>query len=405
MKHNQIIAIDIGSSVLRVLIADRLDKELEMIGVAQIPSRGIRRGSVIDLEILSFDLKKILEEISKRTNSKIKNVWLSLNGLHISTLPSRGLVAVSLADGEITKDDINRVLNAAKTVSLPHNRQIIEIIPQNFIVDGEEGIKDPQGMYGTRLEASVLMILVSSAAIKNLTKAVTKAGVEISGIILSGLAAAQSVLSAELKELGVAVLDIGAAISALAIYKEQNLIQLIMLPIGSGHITNDLAIGIKTDINLAEKIKLDYGICNPKSINRKEKINLAQISQDYDAVFRRYDLAKIIEARTSEIFNLVADELKKLNLLKSLPAGIVLIGGGAKLPGIVDLAKKIIKLPVQIGYPTGIKNLNELADDPAWSVVSGLALMADNYLNQGKNNLFKLNSVSALKRFFKNLLP
>jgi len=368
-KTNIVIGLDIGTGNIKMLVAAKKNGEpgLEVISQAQEPSLGVRKGVVIDVEKVSKNIQSLLDKIEMEIGQKPNSVYVNIGGSHIFSTSSRGTVAVSRADQKISEEDVERVLQAAQTFSLPLNKEILEVFPKEFIVDGEGGIKEVVGMQGVRLETEVLVLGGFSPYKKNLTQAVLNSNLQISDIIPSPLVSCGAVVSQRQKELGVAILDIGAGTSELAVFEEGDLVHLAIFPIGSANITNDIAIGLKTDVDTAEMIKIKYGSSVFKGNDKKERIE----TEEEPLVFSQKMLVKIIEARVSEIFEEVQKELKKISKQGLLPAGLVLTGGGANLPKIVELAKKELKLPCRIGRPSDFTGLEE---DPALSTVCGLVL-------------------------------
>ena len=357
-KANLIAALDIGTSNIKILIASPKKEEegFEVIYQSQEPSFGVRRGVVIDAEKVSRVIQILLSRVRAETGQKIKSVQVNISGSHIFCTSSRGMIAVSRADRKVSKEDVERVLQSAQTLALPSNKGILEIFSKEFILDGQGGIKEVVGLEGGRLETEVLVLAGFSPYKNNLTQAVLNADLHISDIILSPLASASAVLSPRQKELGVALLDIGAGTTELAVFEEGDLIHLAVFPMGSANITNDIAIGLKTDTDTAEAIKIQRGSSIHKGSDKKEKI---EANGEETLVFSQKMLTKVIEARVSEIFKETQKELKKISKQGLLPAGIVLTGGGAKLPKTVDLAKKELKLPCRIGKPRDFTGLEE----------------------------------------------
>lgn len=395
--------LDIGSHTARAVVAQKKigDQKLKILGVGQVLMQGVRKGVVVDIEEASKGIRLCLDQVEKNSGHKISKVALSLGSPFFNSRLSKGVVAVSRADQEISEEDIGRVIKAAEAVSLPPNREIIHVIPKEFIVDNERGIRDPMGMHGVRLEVNALVIDGFTPFIKNLLKAVEMARVKHSILILSTLAAARSCLSKRQKELGAAVLDIGATTTGLSVFEEDNLLLTQILPVGAGHITNDLAIGLRTSIEVAERIKLEYGISLPKVVSKREIIQLDKFGLERQVISRR-EIASIIEARLAEIFDGVNKELRSIGKEGRLPAGLVIIGGGTKMPGLVELAKSKLKLPIQIGFPQeGISGFTEKVDDPTFASVVGLVLwLSDLEDSQNKENL-----LVKIKKFFRAFLP
>lgn len=373
-KQKIIVGLDIGTASIKALAAaEKPDSDnLEVLGYHELPSFGTRRGIVIKVDEVSKHIAQALAQLQKDIGQKVEDVCINISGSHIFATPSRGTIVVSRADQKISEEDVSRVIQAAQAFSLPSNKEILEVFPREFIVDGEQ-IKEPCDMQGVRLEAEVLALCAFSPYVKNLTQAVLSAGFQIADVVPSPLASARAVLTPKQKELGVCLLDIGAGTTDLAVYEEGDLIHTAVLPIGSERITHDLAVGLKTDVEIAEQIKKEFGSCLARS-NKKEKIELP--SQNETAEFLTFSqkmLVKIIEARVIDIFRLAEKELKKAPLKGLLPAGVVLTGGGAKIPKIVELAKKELKLPVRIGQAETFEGLDR---DPSYSTVCGLVLSA-----------------------------
>jgi cell division protein FtsA len=356
-KPSIFTGLDIGTSSIKILVASKEspESELEVLSQLQEKSLGVRKGVVVNFEEVSRIIQVLLNKVREESGQKINSVYVNVGGSHLFSTSSHGTVAVSRADQKVSGEDIERVLQAAQTFSLPSNKEILDVFPKEFIVDGEGGIKEAEGMQGVRLEAEVLAVGGFSPYIKNLTQAVLNSDLQILDVIPSPLASAAAVLSPRQRELGVAVLDIGAGTSGLAVFEEGDLIHLAVFPVGSDNITNDIAIGLKTDVELAEKIKIEFGSCLFQGQDKREKIQ----SEEEPLVFSKKMLARIIEARVSEILEEVQKELKKISKQGTLPAGVVLTGGGTRLPKMVELAKKELKLPCRIGKVSGFSNLEE----------------------------------------------
>ena len=401
-KKYIITGLDIGTGSIKILVANKESEgeKFEVISQMRENSSGIRRGVVVNVEEVSNILASFLSQIKEETGVKINSVYVNVDGSHLFSLPSRGTIAVSRADQKISEEDIQRVLQAAQTFSLPSNKEIFDAFPREFIIDGERGIKEALGLQGVRLEAEVLVLGGFSPYLKNLTQAVLDSELQILDMVPSPIAAARAVLNQKQKELGVAVLDIGAGTSGLAVFEEGDLIHLAVLPIGSVNITNDIAIGLKVDTEVAERIKIEYGSCLFKG-DKREKI---KISEDEPLVFSRRALTEIIEARVSEIFGEINKELKKISRAGLLPAGLVLTGGGSLLPQMVELAKKEFKLPCKIGKPKGFLELDE---DPSLATVCGLVLGgADLEEKRGESTTFFGKGIgNKIKRIFRIFIP
>jgi cell division protein FtsA len=395
---NLICGIDIGSSKIKILVASKSKENLEIAFKDEKNSEGVRRGVIIDPEKVSKILEELLFKARQDLKKKISSAYVNFGGTHIFSLPSRGLISVSRVDQTIAEEDVNRVLQEAKAISVGQNKEVFDVIPKEFIIDGEKGIKNPIGLKGTRLEVEALALGCFSPYLENLKMSIFNSGLEILELIPSPIASARAVLTEKQKELGVCLLDLGAGTTSISVFEEGELIQLAILPIGSSNITNDIAIGLKVDPEIAERIKVEYGCCYLKGKNLKQKID---VGEEEPLIFYQKFLAKIIQARIGEIFELVNKELKKISKEKKLPAGIVLTGGGAKIPGILDLARSKFHLNCHLGKPKGILGLEE---DPRFSVLAGLILFGSDL--EGEKSLeFKKGFFSRLRKFLKIFLP
>ncbi|MDD5145144.1 MAG: cell division protein FtsA [Candidatus Pacebacteria bacterium] len=400
-KPNNIIAgLDIGTGFIKILVASKNEDATGFEVVAQFkePSFGVRRGVVIDINKVTRIIQILLNKVREQTGQKIESVFVNIGGCHLFCSTSKGMVAVSRADQRISELDVNRVIESARTVSLPSNNEILEVFPREFIVDNERGIKEVIGMQGGRVEVEALILAAFSPYVNNLTQAVLNSDIRILDIVPSVTATSLAVLSPKQKELGVALLDIGAGTSELAVFEEGELIHLAIFPMGSSNITNDIAIGLKIDIDTAEIIKTERGTCFCKGSEKKEKI---EVEGESPVVFSQKMLAKIIGARVSEIFGEVQKELKKISRDGLLPAGMVLSGGGAKMPGIVELAKKELKLPCRIGKPLDFLNLD---DDLSFASACGLIVKGED-LGSIDRRPSVSNFGERVKKFLKIFIP
>jgi len=409
---NEIITgIDIGSHSVYTLIAQKKEDLLpQIIGVGSSRASGIRGGVVVDVAEAQASIAESIRIAERGAGVKISKAVVGIGGVHIMAQPSHGVIAVSRADGEISGDDIERVIGAAQTFSLPNNREILHVIPREFIIDGEGGIKDPLGMKGVRLETKTLIISGAVSYIKNLNRALNEVGVEAESIVLDTIAATKAVLTKRQKELGVVCLDIGGGTTGVTVYEEGDLLQTSVLPIGGSHITNDLAIGLRIPVDVAENIKFEYGAAETSEIGKRDAIDLSYVDGQESGSISRKELCEIMEARLSEIFDLSNKELKKIGKEAFLPGGVVLIGGGAKIPHIVDLAKRKMRLPAQIGFPREIEGIVERVDDPAYSTALGLIFWGmEERGDTGEGFIPSIpsfnNSVKQMQKWFKAFLP
>lgn len=411
-----IVGIDVGSSKVRTVIAQIFPEEEKprIIGVGSANSTGVRKGVIVDLEEATRSINESVEQAERTSGVSVKQAVVSIGGNHIVSQNSKGVIAVGRADGEVTEDDVTRVINAAQAISVPANTEIIHIIPKNYSLDDNKNIKDPLGMNGVRLEVDAMIVEGSTPFIKNLTKCVEQSGIAILDFVLAPLAATKAALTRRQKELGVVLVDIGGGTTSIVVFEENDLLHTAILPIGGNHITNDIAIGLRTSIDVAEKVKLEYGNALPKEISKKEEINLAEIDSHEEGIVSRYHVSEIIEARLEEILTLVNKELKSIGRERLLPGGVVLVGGTAKLPGAVDLAKDVLGLPAQTGFPIQLGGLIDKVDDPSYVTAVGLVLWGLENSGIARNGSGKFidgvsNGVGGLaesiKRWFGKFLP
>lgn len=410
-KQSVIVGLDVGTSKVAVCVGQFQEDMLNVVGVGTAPNSGLRKGVVGDIEETVSAISAALDEAERMSGIPITSAYVSINGTHISSTVSKGIIAVSRADGEISEADTERALEAARAVALPPNREIIHVLPKNYVIDGQEGVKDPVGMSGIRLEVETLVIGGSTSAIKNLGKCVYQAGLELDGLIFSPLATAKGLLSKRQKESGVILIDMGAGTTNYVIYEEGEVLRTGVLPVGSSHITNDIAIGLRTNLDLAEKIKLRYGCANPQAVRESEKIDLSDLDENENQRIARRYVAEIIEARLNEIFGMIKEELSSLDRDGMLPAGVILTGGGAKLEGLVDYVKEYLKLPVQSGTPLlEISGLVDKLDDPSYSTCIGLMIWGifetASSASPARPELGQLNNVVDKARgFLKQFMP
>ncbi len=413
MPHKNIVAgIDIGNSTIKTLIAEFKEglARPQILGLGISISNGLRRGTIVDMAEAKEDIKKSVVEAQSSAGVKIKKAYVSISGAHIRNQVSRGVIAVSRADNEISEHDIQRVLDAASTISLPPNREIIHKIPKRFIVDGQEFFKNPAGMTGIRLEADVMIIDALTPYLRGLAKAVNENEIEVSEFVFSALASAKAALNKRMKEHGALSLDFGGGLCHLAVFEEGELIHAAALPIGSKNITNDLAIAIKASLDNAEKVKLEYGYVGQGGGGKKDNLDLSDLAEEENFMVSKKLIGEVISDRVSEIAEMVSDELKKINRLKMLAGGLVLSGGGAKLTGFTDYLKEKLKLPVRKVSSYEFDGLANKIHDPAWAAAAGLVLWGIEKEYQGKEKRIfeKFDSEKTFKKlkdWFRIFLP
>lgn len=424
MKDSHIVVgVDIGTSKVATIVAQVQEETLNILGVSEVPSKGIRKGQIVDIEEVASTVNTSLDIAERMAGYSIDRVFTAISGIHIESQNSKGIVAISQPEGEIMQPDVDRVLQAAGAISLPSTKTIIHVLPKNFTVDGEGGIKDPIGMTGVRLEVDTHIITANSTSVKNIQKMLeNEAGVGLSALVFSGFASSLSILTETERELGVVLVDIGAGVTNICVFVEGALCYSSVIPIGAKHITNDLAIGLRVSLESAEKIKLFLSKKTSKHERLekedldKDEIDLSSLNllEDIKKVSEKTLIDGIIRPRLNEIFTMIGIELKKSGFLTQTPAGIVITGGGAKTIGAIDSAKRMLSMPVRIGVPYGITGLIDEAEDPSFATSVGLVLYGKRFRPERASSSsfipfinFKSfgNFLPKLKKIFKSFLP
>jgi cell division protein FtsA len=378
-----IAGLDIGTTKICCIIGEvRDEKDIDIIGIGTNPSRGLRKGVVVNIESTVESIKGAVEEAELMAGCEIDSVYVGIAGGHIKGFNSHGVIAVK--NKEVAQADINRVLDAAQAVAIPPDREVIHIIPQEYILDEQEGIKEPLGMSGVRLEAKVHIVTGAVTSAQNIVRSVNKAGLEVKDIVLEQLASSDAVLERDEKELGVAMVDVGGGTSDLAIFFEESIKHTSVLAIGGNHITNDIAIGLRTPQAEAEKIKKTYGCAMTSLVKKDDTIEVPSTGGREPRILSRQILSEIIEPRLEEMFNLVKREIHISGYSELIASGIVLTGGSAIMDGITDLAEKIFKLPVRKGFPKGIGGLVDVVNSPMYATGVGLILFGLKNRQHGK---------------------
>lgn len=417
MKEDIIAGLDIGSTAVRLVIGQKISgpsgEELQIIGAVSSPTAGVSKGVVNSIEETTSSISACLEKAERIIGLPITNVWVGINDPHIKCEISKGVVAVSKSDGEINEADVARAIEAARALAVPVNYEILHVMPIKFSVDNQNDIKDPIGMSGIRLEVEALIIQGLSTQTKNLTKAIFRTGLDIEDLVISPLAAAEAVLSPKQKELGVALINIGSSTTSLAVYEERNLLHAAVLPIGSEYITNDIALGLRCPINLAERIKLEHGHANSSLFEKDEEIDISDlvkeedVNDDISVVSKKY-IAEIIEARVEEIFEKIDKELQKIDRSGMLPAGAIFTGSGSQLDGLIDVAKRTLRLPAALGQSKNVNVVIDKVKSPEFLPALGLVIWGANEdsgqssggFNKSMNNMF-----GKAKNIFQKLIP
>jgi len=410
MSQPEIIAgLDIGSDTIRMAVGEISPTEdrVNIIGLAQGPSAGVAKGTVRSIEEVVDAISNVRARAEKMTGFAIDHAVISISGSHITAQESKGVIAVARADGEIHDDDVERVLEAAQAVSVPPNYEILHVLPRRFSIDNQTDIKDPIGMNGVRLEVEAQIIEGQSTHIKNVTKAVNLAGLDIDDLVLASLASSESCLIERQKDLGVVLVNIGAATTSVLVFEEGDIILVDVMPVGSSHITNDIAIGLRTNIDIAEEIKIQYGSTKDTASSSSDEVEMRQINEQEEGNFSRKYLSEIIEARVEEIFNMVDKGLRQISRSGKLPAGVVLTGSGSILPGISEVAKREFRLPASVGFPSGVDSAIEKINNPGVTTAIGLVLWGHaNHVSGGGfgSSITGFNGMRIVSEQFKSII-
>lgn len=426
-KDKLIAGIDIGSSKIVTLIG-QLPHEagpITVVGVSSVPARGIKKGQVVDIDESVAALSGSLEAAERMAGFSVASAYVSVGGSQIASMNSRGVVAVSGPDGEITDEDIRRVTEAARAISIPSSREIIHVVPRGFIVDSQEGVKDPIGMSGVRLEVETHIISGAATSIRNLGKIVNQIGVEVEDLVYSGIAAAEATLTDTEKELGVALVDIGGGTTDVALFVDGSVAHSVVLPIGGKNITNDLAIGLRVSLDAAEKIKIALSRQPKRSVNPDQPLTAEEkkkedeldtsklgIDEDLSTISKKTLTDGIIKPRLTELATLIGMEIKKSGYGSLLPSGIVVTGGAAETVGLAEVFKDILRMPTRVAFPTGVTGLIDEISTPAYSASIGLLLYGERaeQFKQGGlglpiSGLRMKGTAGKLGSWFRNFIP
>ncbi len=374
-RERYLVGLDIGTSKVCAVVGDALDDDsLDIVGIGMAESRGIKRGVVVNLEAAVESIKKAIEEAELMAGIEIDSVHLALSNQHIKGFNSRGVVAVAGRNREISREDVKRAIEAAGQVALPSGRETLHVLPQDFVVDEQDGIGAPVGMTGTRLEVNVHVVTGAISAQQNIIACVNRAGVNVSGMVIEQLAASESVLTQDEKDLGVALVDIGGGTADIAIFERGSLWHTGVVPVGGDHFTSDIAVGLRTPMPEAEKVKRKHGCALSSMVDEEETIEVASVGGRRPRLMSRRILSEILQPRAEEIFHLVWDEISKAGYEKSLNSGIVLTGGGSILEGMPEIAEQIFDLPIRRGIPSGVGGLSDHIGTPTYATAVGAVL-------------------------------
>lgn len=378
-RDNLLVGLDIGTTKICAIVGNATEDGIEIVGIGTSPSRGLRKGVVINIESTVSAIRKAVEEAELMAGCEIKSVYAGIAGGHIRGFNSQGIIAIK--NREVSSDDVKRVIDAAKAVAIPMDREVIHILPQEFIIDDQDGIREPLGMSGVRLEAKVHIVTGAVASAQNIIKACNRAGLDVADIVLEQLASSEAVLSADEKELGVALVDIGGGTTDIAIFVDGAIKHTSVLSLGGNNMTNDIAVGLRTPMAEAEKIKQKYGCCMASLVGKEETIEVPSVGGRKPRVLSRQLLSEILEPRVEEIFTLVNREIVKSGYEDMIASGVVITGGSTILEGMPELAEQVFNLPVRRGLPQNIGGLVDVVNTPAYA--TGVGLVVYGSKNQG----------------------
>jgi cell division protein FtsA len=369
--RNLIVGLDIGTSKVVALVGEiGADGAIEVIGIGSQPSRGLKKGVVVNIESTTQSIQRAVEEAELMAACEINAVYAGIAGSHVRSLNSHGVVAIR--DREVTHADVEHVIDAAKAVAIPADQRILHVLPQEFIIDGQEGIRDPIGMSGVRLEARVHIVTGADSAAQNIVKCVQRCGLEVEDIVLEQFASSFAVLTDDEKELGVCIVDIGGGTTDIAVFSAGAIRHTAVIPIAGDQVTNDIAVSMRTPTQYAEDIKVRYACALSQLANPDESIEVPSVGDRPPRRLARQTLAEIVEPRYEELFNLIRDELRRSGLEEVIAAGIVLTGGSARMEGAIDLAEEIFHVPVRLGVPQHVRGLADVVRNPIYSTAVGL---------------------------------
>lgn len=373
LNNQLIVGLDIGTSKVVCIVAERnLDGVVDIIGIGMHPTRGLKKGVVVNIESTVQSIQRAVEEAELMAGCQIRSVYVGIAGSHIRSMNSHGIVAIR--DREVLQPDIDRVIDAAQAVAIPADQKILHILPQEFLIDEQEGVKEPLGMSGVRLEAKVHLVTCAVNAVQNIEKCVKRCGLEVENVILEQLASGYSVLTEDEKDLGVCLCDIGGGTTDIAVFTDGAIRHTAVIPIAGDQVTNDIAMALRTPTPNAEDIKIKYGCALTSLAGENETIKVASVGGRQDRDLSRQSLADVIEPRYDELFTLIQAELQRSGFEDLVAAGIVLTGGTSKMEGVVELAEEIFHMPVSIGKPTGVEGLSDIIRNPIHSTGVGLLL-------------------------------
>ncbi|HQL00572.1 MAG TPA: cell division protein FtsA [Smithellaceae bacterium] len=401
-KSKVLVGVDIGTTKTAAVVGEITETGIDIIGFGLSPARELRKGTVVNIDNTVEAVKKAVEEAEHMSGCRINAAYVGIAGSHIKGQNSLGIVAVK--GREVGEDDVQRAIEASKAIAIPVDREILHTLPQNYVVDGQDGIRDPVGMSGVRLEAKVHIVTGSSTSIQNVVKSVHRVGLDIDDIVLEQLAASEAILSSDEKDLGVALIDIGGSSTSIAIFAEGSIKHTAILPVGGNYLTSDIATGLRTPFADAEKIKLQYGCALSSMIPKEETIEVPSVGGREARMVSRQILGRIVEPRMEEILNLALKEVVRSGYEDLLAAGLVLTGGTSLLPGINEMAEQLFDMPVRRGHPEGVGGLSDVVNSPAYAVAVGLIVhgargLGGDSVYRRTGNIFT-DWIRAIKKWF-----
>ena len=404
-----LVGIDVGTSKVCALIGEvARDGTLTIVGKGVVPASGLRKAVVVNIDQTVRSISGAVDHSERLSGYQIDRAFVGVGGQNVESQNSRGAVAVTGHQREVTREDVDRALEVARAVSIPSNREVLHVLPRGFIVDGQEGVKDPLGMSAVRLEIETHIVTAGATAVRNLAKCVQAANVKIDELVASSLASAETVLSETERELGVAVADIGAGTIDLALFLDGSPFKTVVLPVGGNNVTNDLAIGLKTSLQVAEELKIQHGSCDLSTVIGDETINVSTLGEAAGRTVSRIDVCRIIEARMREVFEMMAAEIKAAGE-GMLPAGLVLTGGASQIAGASALGREVLNMPVRVAGPTDVGGLTDNILNPAYSTAIGLLYWGAKGLDAGTSGPYPSTPAGGLpgrvRDALRNLFP
>jgi cell division protein FtsA len=405
-QENIIVGLDIGTTKICAVVGEVIGDKINIVGIGTHPSIGLRKGVVVNIESTVESIQKAIEEAELMAGCEISSVYAGIAGGHITGFNSRGIVAIK--GPEVTQQDVDRVIDAARAVAIPMDREVIHVIPQEFMIDEQGGIQNPVGMSGVRLEAKIHIVTGAVTSAHNIVKSANRSGLDVCDIVLEPLASGEAVLTDEEKDLGTALMDLGGGTSDLAIFSGKNIKHTFVLALGGNNLTNDISIGLRASLADAEKIKKKYGTCISRNVSSDETIDVPGMGGRNPRKLQRQILGEILEPRMEEIFSLIKREIYRAGMEKIITSGVVLTGGTSLLEGVTDIAESVFDLPTRLGTPRGISGLTDVVNNPMYATAVGLVLYGAR--NQPKKkfrirdtNIFN-RVMTRMKRWFKEVI-